>query len=98
MFSSLLNMPRVKACPDFDSHFCAIEKLFYYLYFQGLKCTRHGVEKYFDGIVDMRHGTSYYGGLRAMANFGHDEDEDVRKVEVIRLSCQVWSLIYHKQA
>ena len=64
MFSSLLNMSMFKECPDFDSHFCAIEKLFDYLYNQGLKCTRHGVEKYFDGIVDMRHGTSYSQLLR----------------------------------
>ena len=64
MFSSLINMSMFKECPDYDNHVCDIDNLFGYLYDQGQKCNRYGVEKYFDGIVDVRHGTSYYQLLR----------------------------------
>lgn len=59
IFSSLFDASIFKECPDFDSHFCAIEDLFSYVYERAFQCTNSGVEKYFEGTLDVGNGISY---------------------------------------
>ena len=58
IFSSLFDASIFKECPDFDSHFCALEELFSYVYEQAYQCTNSGVEKYFEGTLAVGNGIS----------------------------------------
>ena len=58
IFSSLFDMSKFKECSDYDSHFCALEDLFLYVY-ERFECIKSGVEKYFDGTLDVINGISY---------------------------------------
>ena len=59
IFSSLFDMSTLKECPDYKSHFCALEDLFGYVWERNNQCTKPGAEKYFDGTVDIDNGISY---------------------------------------
>ena len=52
IFSSLFDMSKFKECSDYDSHFCALEDLFLYVY-ERFECIKSGVEKYFGGTLDV---------------------------------------------
>ena len=76
IFSSLFDASIFKECPDFDSHFCALEDLFSYVYERVFQCSNSGVEKYFEGTLDVGNGISYTNFLNNTSwnNAGNDEE------------------------
>ena len=76
IFNSLFNMSTFKECPDYESHFCALEDLFLYNFLQTFQCTKFGVENYFDGTVEVFNGISYakWTGAVNFSTTGNDED------------------------
>ena len=76
VLSSLFDMSTFKECPDYESHFCALEDLFRYVYGQVSQCTKSGVEKYFDGILGVYNGISYANWVDFinLSTTGNDEE------------------------
>ena len=77
-------LSRFKECSDYDSHFCAMKHIFDYIYWRGLDCTPPGVQKYFDGILDMGNGISY-SNYRGSGNGMDHVDEDVHDRTLLSL-------------
>ena len=77
-------LSRFKECSDYDSHFCAMKHIFDYVYGRGLDCTPPGVQKYFDGILDVGNGISY-SNYRGSGNGIDHEEEDVHDRTLLSL-------------
>ena len=76
IFSSLFDLSKFKECPDYDSHFCALEEIFGYVHGQPLRCTNSGVEKYFDGFPEIYKGISYahWASRINISTMGNDDE------------------------
>ena len=87
ILSSIFNMSTFKECPDYHTHFCALEEIFVYAYDQTFQCTNSEVEKYFDGTLNDKKGISYANWVGKVTTSGND-DERNRTLLVMR-----WSFI-----
>ena len=90
IFSSLFDMSTFKECANYDSHFCALDRL--YDYVEGLECKRTGEEKSFDGIVEVGYEISYSNFLGHIVSniIQNKDDDDLRKRTLLSLR---WGLI-----
>ena len=84
IFSSHFNMSIFKECPDYESHFCALEDLFLYVVHRALECTNPGEEKYYDGTVTVRNGISYADFLDEIGYTTGNDDERSRSLLALR--------------
>ena len=83
IFSSLFDKSNFKECQDYESHFCALEDLFDYVYGR-FECTKPGVEKYFNGTLDVISGMSYANLVEDVdSTLMGDDDERSRTLLVM---------------
>ena len=69
-------MSTFKECPDYDSHFCALENIFLYLSRKGLECIRNDKETYFDSYFEVRDEVSYADNLGVIQHTFVDDERD----------------------
>ena len=76
MLSCALFLSRFNECLDYDNHFCGMKHIFRYFYYQGRDCTPPGVQKYFNGILQVGNGISYSYSRGLINGIDHEDDND----------------------
>ena len=80
MLSCALFSSRFNECLDYDNHFCGLKRIFQYFYRQGRDCTPLGVQKYFNGILQVGNGISYSPSRGGIDHVNEDDNVNDKKL------------------